>query len=944
MRTRFAWEYLGLGALATAGALALSVGVAAQQQQPAAAQPKKPLATSPLLVRTEDHTAELPKQLYPDSKTLPVDTGITGLKLEIRKLRTTGRLMQVVAHPDDEDGGMLTLEARGHGIEAELFTITRGEGGQNRLGSGLFDELGQLRTLELMASDHQYGVTPRFSHAADFGFSKTPQETFEKWGGRDTVLADLVREIRKFKPDVLVARFTGTPADGHGHHQASGLLTKEAFRAAGDPNRFPEQLKEGLKPWQPKKLYMGAFGIGFTQDVPFSVEIDKSVDDPLLGTDYQHFALNGLRHQLSQGAGGWNLQPGRRYTSKYRLADSVGVTAKDKEEDFFEGIDTSLAGLFERLSPAEQGKVPELRDRLKKVESKIEEASRLVDTDREAAAIALLEARDMVRESLDQLRPWGLNGEGVVTPLITKFQQLEKAAALAAGIEIDPQYVDGSTVETAGLVTPAEKIKVTMKMTHDPKVQVQIVHFQLVAPSNWPVGRLVPTDAAETVEYDVTVPHGAEYSRPYYHRADPNKENVYTVDDWKLAGLPQTPTPFYAKLTYQVGRESSEVMVPVVSKYANDGIETQRPVAVAPVASVLIEPHTRVLPASQREPMEIHVNVRSDIDKLTDGVLRLHAPGGWAVEPERQPVNLDGKGAEHTFKFFLFRTDTRQTSAEIKAVLEYNGDALSQGFSVVTREDLKTAYYYQPSTEEIHVVDVKIPESLAVGYVMGAGDDIPAVLRDAGVDVKIISPEELATGDLKKYSTIVLGIRAYDVRDDVKAHNDRLLQYVEGGGTLIVQYNADVQGFNGDEKQYPKGGQFLPYPAKLSRDRVTMEDAPVKILETNDEIFDTPNEITSKDFDGWVQERGLYFMNSWDARYTPLLETHDTGDAEMQGGLLKTTYGKGTYIYCGYAFFRQLPSGVPGAVRLFINLLTAPAMESPASRQFVISPKVKRKK
>jgi LmbE family N-acetylglucosaminyl deacetylase len=926
------------GALCATFGGALWIGAAMAQQAPPSAKPvPTPVGN---LVPSVDQTASLPKQLTPDSLQLPVDSGVNGLKLEIRKLRTTARLMQVVAHPDDEDGGMLALEARGHGVETELFTLTRGEGGQNRLGSGLFDELGQLRTLELMASDHQYGVTPRFSHAADFGFSKTPQESFQKWGGRDTVLADLVREIRIFRPDVLVARFTGTPLDGHGHHQASALLTKEAFRAAADPKRFPEQLKQGLQPWQAKKIYVGAFGPSFTQDVAdYTVEIDKSTEDPLLGTDYQHFALNGLRHQLSQGAGMWNLPPGRHYTSKYRLVDQTteAPAGNAKEKDFFDGIDTTLPGLFARLSPADQGRVPDFRTKLLKAESKIEDASRAADNDREAVTIALLEARNIVRDLQNTLANVNATSAAAVKPaLALKQQQLEKAAALAAGIDIDAIYVDGSTVQTAGLVTPGEKIKVSMKVTHDPKVQVRIAHFQLSAPANWPVGRLVPSDAADTVEYDVKIPHGAEYTRPYYHRNDPNKENVYTIDDPKLAGLPATPTPFYARLVYEVGRESGEVVVPVVSKYINNGVATQRAVAVAPTASVLIEPRTRILPESQREPMEVHVNVRSNVAKITDGTLRVRAPNGWKIEPDRQPVNLDGKGSDHTYKFYLFRLDPTQKSAEIKAVLEYNGDTLTQGFSVVTREDLRTAYYYQPAVGQVNVVDVKVPESLAVGYIVGAGDDIPAVLRDAGVDVKIISPEELASGDLKRYSTVVLGIRAYDVREDVRKNNARLLEYVDGGGTLIVQYNADVQQFN--------EGKFTPYPTTLTRDRVTMEDAPVKILEPNDEIFDTPNEITAADFSGWVQERGLYFMRDWDSRYTALLESHDTGDPEMQGGLLKTTYGKGTYIYCGYAFFRQLPSGVPGAVRLFVNLLTAPAMSSPASRQFVITPKGKHKK
>ena len=301
----------------------------------------------------------------------------------------------------------------------------------------------------------------------------------------------------------------------------------------------------------------------------------------------------------------WNLPPGRHYTSKYRLVDEVTEPSAPnaKEKDFFDGIDTTLPGLFARLSPADQGRVPDFRTKLLKAESKIEDASRAADTDREAATIALLEARNIVRELQKTLASVDATSAAAVKPaLALKQQQLENAAALAAGIAIDALYTDGSTVQTAGLVTPGEKIKVSMKVTHDPKVQVRIAHFQLSAPPNWPVGRLVPSDAADTVEYDVKIPHGAEYTRPYYHRNDPNKEAVYTIDDPKFAGLPATPTPFYARLVYEVGRESGEVVVPVVSKYINNGIATQRAVAVAPTASVLIEPRTRILPSRSANP------------------------------------------------------------------------------------------------------------------------------------------------------------------------------------------------------------------------------------------------------------------------------------------------------------------------------------------------------
>src|SRR5271167_658346 len=299
---------------------------------------------------------------------LPQDTGEAGLKLTLRKLATTGRLMQVVAHPDDEDGGLLTLEARGKGVQTLLMTLTRGEGGQNKLGSNLFDGLGVLRTLEVLAADRYYGVEQRFSRVADFGYSKTPEETFQKWQGHDIALADIVRVVRTFRPDVLIARFSGTERDGHGHHQASAILTKEAFRAAGDPKRFPEQIKEGLEPWQPKKLYIGnvcGFGASTCDGANYSVKLNTGKEDPLLGESYVQFAVEGLRHQRSQALGGVSIPKGDRF-AYYKLVDSVVESPKDRdghEQDFFDGIDATLVGLASRLGN-EQKKVPWLREQL----------------------------------------------------------------------------------------------------------------------------------------------------------------------------------------------------------------------------------------------------------------------------------------------------------------------------------------------------------------------------------------------------------------------------------------------------------------------------------------------------------------------------------------------------------------------------------------------------
>jgi len=847
---------------------------------------------------------------------LPQDVGQAGLQQELRRLRTTARLMQITAHPDDEDGGMLTLQARGRGVETVLFSLTRGEGGQNRLGAGLFDELGVLRTLELLAADRYYGVQQRFSRLADFGYSKSAEETFQKWG-RDTALADVVRQVRIFKPDVIVARFSGTEADGHGHHQASAILAREAFRAAGDPKAFPEQLKDGLTVWQAKKLYTSAVP---RESGEHTVALDKGVEDPLLGMSYQQFAMQGLRHQLSQGAGTWNLPPGP-YISRYKLVDSVLTPRIEpglREEDLFDGIDTSLPAVVARLG-AEASRVPQLSSLLQLADSRIAGVSQEADMERKT--IALLEAQETIARAVKASAAASLRPETkswLLAVLRSKLNQLERAAAIAAGIDIEtavePQNAHSAG---AGLVTPGQTFRVTLRATRDPRVQAGIFHFEIERPENWPVPRLIrSSDEGHT--YEVTVPIGAEYTRPYYHRDDPARDSVYRIYDDRYLGLPQSPAPLRARVVYRVGRFQGGYSEDIGASFTGEsGASRKRPVAVVPPLSVLLEAPTRFVPLSRVEPTEMFVTVRSQVPQLRNAEVRLEAPAGWRIEPKAQRVSLDGIGTERKYKFYVFREGAPAGIAPLRAAVHYEGNDYDQGFAIVARDDLATGYYYHPATGRITAVDVKVPQNLTVGYVMGAGDEIPSALRDAGVHLKIISPEELATGDLSRYSTVVLGIRAYDVREDVVRHHRRLLEYVRQGGTLLVQYNADRSEFN--------SGKFTPYEASLGRDRVSVEDAPVTMLNPKNDEFDYPNAITSADFDGWVQERGLYFMQSWDdGRYEPLIESHDPGEPERKGGLLKATFGKGTYIYCGYAFFRQLPNGVPGALRFFVNLLSAP--------------------
>ena len=864
---------------------------------------------------------------------LPQDSGTRGLQQMLRRLGTTARLMQTVAHPDDEDGGMLTLESRVKGDTVLLMTLNRGEGGQNKLGSNLFDGLGVLRTLELLGADRYYGVEQRFSRVADFGFSKNADETFAKWGGHDVALADMVRVIRTFRPDVLVARFSGTERDGHGNHQASAILTQEAFRAAADPNRFPEQIKEGLVPWQAKKLYIGnvcSFGAQTCPDANYTLRLNSGGNDPLLGESAIQFAMDGLRHQLSQGAGAWTVDPGDRFTF-YKLVDSVLPKSADgHEKDFFDGIDTSLVGLADRLG-GDETKLPDLRVQLKKVQGGIEDARKAAGGDAGAAARPLLEALQIVDGLVVKVaQERGLSAavqKELLVQLRTKQTQLQEASNLALGVTLSAKVDTGvaASAEDAFMAVPGQTFTATVSLRNSGRTELVVGQVELNVPEGWHVsltsakpGNVKP-GMEEMVQFRVTVAENAEYTRPYWHRNDPETESVNTIDQEKYATLPFPPPPVRAFVSYNAGGMPNDIRtVATVAFKDSEGQEKQRALAVGPAFSVEVKPSSQVIPLGHDGASPVDIGVKSFYPGTAKGRLQLALPTGWRVDPESQRVEFAKLGESKSSEFHAIPgagETSKEGRYEVKASFGALGKSFGEGFNVVTRDDLDTFYYYQPAVQRVSLVDVKVPTGLKVGYVMGAGDDIPTVLQQIGIDVALIPAEKLGSEDLRKYGTIVLGIRAYDTQKDVVANNARLLDFVSAGGTLVVQYDTGVSDFN--------AGKFTPYPAQLSRARVSVEDAPVEILAPEERVFHSPNEISQRDFAAWVQERGLYFMGSWDAKFTPLLACHDPGEAPQKGGLLLAKYGKGTYIYTGYAFFRQLPAGVPGAVRLYVNLLAA---------------------
>ncbi len=877
-----------------------------------------------VLLITAAYAAPLLAQSLPSQ-----DSGSPGLAQMFDRLRTTARLLHTTAHPDDDDGTMLVFESRGEGATTMMLTLNRGEGGQNKFGAEFSDELGILRTLELLQADRYYGVEQRFTRVVDFGYSKTAEETFAKWGGHDTALADMVRVIRTFRPDVIVCRFDGSSRDGHGHHQAAGILSREAFRAAADPNRFPEQIREGLLPWQTKKLYTG----NVRNNEDYTLRIETGTYSPILGMSFAQFSIEGLRFQSSQGVGGFYIAPGHTYRY-YKLLDSVLPRPSGQEKSLFDGIDTTLPALSSRLG-AEESKAAFLKPALVAIQRSIEEATAafsVYDPSRSAPPLlsALKQTRDVIRQ-LESSQLSAAAQNDVLAHLQTKREQLEMAINLALGTNLEAS-VDPATPtqpffgifrqeQTSLFAVPGQTLTVTARLYNRANLTLRPREIRLDAPSGWQVTTLsadlksLNTNDAAVAQFRITVPADATYTRPYWHRQNP-QQNVYTIDDLRYLTLPLPPPPLRAHAIYSLGEGEGDISTVVQARYVDPAYgQSERLLTVAPPLAIEIEPGTQVISTHSGSPIEVTVGVHNNVPGAANSVLRLHPPADWHAEPDSRPAEFSAEGEYKTFTFAVKPAALREGGYELKASLEYQGKQYNQGYHTIGRHDVGFFHNYLPAQQRISAVDVVVPRGLKVGYIMGAGDDIPTVLKQLGISVEVISPDELASGSLSRFDTIVVGIRAYDVRKDVRAYNYRLLDFVKRGGTLLVQYNASVGAFN--------QGHYTPYPATLSNERVTVEEAPVEIVAAADPIFGAPNRISARDFEGWVQERGLYFMGQWDEHFQPLLASADPGESLKNGGMLYARYGQGTYIYTGYAFFRQLPAGVPGAIRLFVNLLNA---------------------
>ncbi len=791
--------------------------------------------------------------------------GVAALASTLRQLGSNKRVLMIGAHPDDEDTQLLVLLARGMGAQAAYLSLTRGEGGQNLIGPELGPELGIIRTEELLAARELDGAQQFFTRAYDFGYSKTVEETFRFWP-RDSILKDVVDVIRRFRPQIIIAVFSGTPADGHGHHQVSAILARQAFDLLRDSAGGPQ------------KFYRS------TRGDPSATTLTLPVGtlDPLAGQSFFQIAMASRSRHRSQDMGA--LQRAGPATSGVALLESKSTGSPSNggsETSVFAGVDTSVhvSGYAALIDSARAALTP------------WRPAATLPYL---ARALRLIGTTDSVQRAL-----------------------LERAIATASGLTLDATADDG-------IVTPGERLQIEVNVWNAGDSAVRVDSVSIAAPVGWSLERLelgTPTVAPGTLltrRFVLAVGRDAERTQPYFlRRPRTNRGGLY---DWSAApaevrGLPFEPPPVNARVRLIISGEPVTLTREVVYRYRDQAIgEIRRPLFVTRDVDVAVTPVELLWPidGDAHDPRHFTLTVTNRSRGSANTRVAVTAPPGWpSVAPES-----------------LSFTREDETKSVVVALAPPVADSLKPGtyavragsgggwLEIIDYPHIRPRALTEPSVAEIRAARLSLPAVSRVGYVRGAADRVPEALLAVGVPLELIGADSLAHGDLSRFDAIVIGSRAYETEPALVANNARLLDYARTGGLVVVQY-----------QQYPfVDGGFAPYPLTIARphDRVTDENAPVTALDPSNPVFHYPNEIRSEDWRGWIQERGLYFAHTWDTTYVPLLETHDpppNPPAELKGGLLVAPLGRGTYVYTGLSFFRQLPGGVPGAYRLFVNLL-----------------------
>ena len=793
---------------------------------------------------------------------------------DLHNFREMGSVLYVAAHPDDENNQLIAYLARGRDYRTAYLSINRGDGGQNVLGPVFGDDLGVVRTEELLAARRVDGGRQFFTRAVDFGYSKSPQETLRIWN-RQEVLSDVVRVIREFRPDIVVTRFAPWQTNTHGHHTASAILALDAFKIAGDPNAFPDQMREGLTPWQPIRLLWNSGGFQGGGNATNLIRINVGGTDPVTGESFAEIAAQSRSMHKTQGFGNFGGfgrgGGGPRYES-FQLLNGEPAT-----NDIMDGVNTTWSRV-----PGGAG-IGVLAEAV---------ITQFSSQDPAASVPMLLQIKKL-------LAPLA-HDDPVVNE---KRELLDHIIQECLGLTV------ATTIPNAEVV-PGEPLKMDLTA----KLESSVVPVRWVAArypaikAEFPIG--VNLTAGQSVSRDSTetLPADTPLSQPYWLRED-HTAGMFRVADPKLIGRPENPPVFPVEQVFEVGGQT--LIVPSqplqVTADRTEG-ETRRLDVISPVSLKLGSEVNLFAPNAQR-PVTVEVTAaRSDVS----GTLRLDTPDGWKAAPTSQSFHLKAAGDKADFTFDV-TAPSEPATANITAAAEIGGKSYENERVVINYSHIPLLLLQPPARLKAVCLDLAI-RGHNVGYLPGAGDDVAQSLADMGYKVTTLSGDDLTTNRLKDFDAVVVGVRAFNVRTDLVSHLPALFDFVSNGGNLIEQYNRPGNDLKTD--------RFAPFSLRLSNDRVTDETAPVTFLAPENPVLNTPNKITEADFAGWIQERGIYYPNQWDDHWTPILACSDPGEAPLKGGLLVANYGSGHVVYTGLVFFRELPDGVPGAYRLFANLVS----------------------
>lgn len=792
------------------------------------------------------------------------------LKLAIKKITVLGSVLYVAAHPDDENTAFLAYCAKGKLLETGYLSLTRGDGGQNLIGTEQSELLGIIRTEELLQARKIDGAKQFFSRAVDFGYSKNAQETLKFWG-RLKILYDVIWTIRKFRPDVIVTRFPGTGEGGHGNHTASTILAKDAFKLAADSNVFPEQLKY-VKPWQPKRIMWNAWLPLIkrrNEDPNKLLSINLGKYNPLLGLSYTEIAALSRSMHKSQGFG----SSGRRGTSLnyFQILDGSKPSTS-----IFDGIDFSW-------NRVKDGKV---------IGDILDKAYKNFNAEKPYQVLPLLLKAYKKMETLKN-DYW----------VKIKKEELKEVIKNATGLWLEANANDYSSV-------PGGQVKITAGVVNRSPVNIKLQKIIFPYSSNsYSSNEVLQNGKFKKIEEEITLPVNIKYTQPYWLKEN-HTLGSYNVKDKSLIGNPDNRPPLNIIFILSFNGTDLSFNEPVQYTWT-DPIEGEnvRPFEIRPAVSVNLEEN--VLLFSNNKSRKINITIKTNADN-SNGVLKLKLGKGWKSEPNEIKFNLLKKYDEKVFTFRITPPNNSSTSMLFPQAI-VRGKTYNRGIHIINYRYIPIRTVFPLAKTKLVRLNIKKVID-KIGYVMGPGDLIPVSLETLGYKVKLLSDNEIIKSNLNKYDAIIVGIRAYNTRDVLSKNNKRLLDYVKNGGTMLVQYSNSFR---------LKTKTIGPYPFHLSHKRVTEENANVKLLNPKNTLFSFPNKITQNDFRNWIQERGLYFADTWNKKYQTPIALHDTGEPDLKGGLLYTKYGKGVFIYTSYSFFRQLPAGVPGAYRFFVNLISA---------------------